>query len=382
LRRIVALAVGIGAITAALATTGLLIARRLTAPPGERVYDLTIRGIVRDGEALAVVLDRNSKTEARGIYNLWLEGGGWVKLGAVVGEGSATVTRTVARTTAHAELSVGQRASWSGIYYRDPQDACLDAVDIDIATPAGPAPTWIIRPATSGNDVWAIHIHGLGSSRAGTLRGVEVASELDLTSLVVTYRNDGEGPTVGTGRSTLGALEKDDVREVMHYAIDRGARRMVLFGWSMGAAIALQLAAEDEFQGLIDAVVLDSPVLDWSAAINANCARVGLPSWFGFLAGPWLRNRVLSELAGLEAPIPLDRFDWVERSADLSVPTLILQGTGDSSAPFAVSSRVAELRPDLVRYELFRADHTMTWNSDPERWQCTVREWLACRTRS
>ena len=37
------------------------------------------------------------------------------------------------------------------------------------------------------------------------------------------------------------------------------------------------------------------------------------------------------------------------------------------------------LRPDLVTLEAFEADHTMTWNSDPERWQQTVRTWLAPR---
>lgn len=47
-----------------------------------------------------------------------------------------------------------------------------------------------------------------GSSRAGTLRGVQVATELGYTSLVVTYRNTAEGPRVGTGRSTLGHTEK------------------------------------------------------------------------------------------------------------------------------------------------------------------------------
>ena len=57
----------------------------------------------------------------------------------------------------------------------------------------------------------------------------------------------------------------------------RAHERIVLFGWSMGAAIALQLAAEREFEGVIGALVIDSPVLDWTATINANCARAGLP---------------------------------------------------------------------------------------------------------
>ena len=80
--------------------------------------------------------------------------------------------------------------------YATPQEAGLDARDIVITTPGGRCPAWRIDGDPS---TWAIHIHGLGSTRAGTLRGVLAATELGYTSLVVTYRNTEEGPRVGTG---------------------------------------------------------------------------------------------------------------------------------------------------------------------------------------
>ena len=129
--------------------------------------------------------------------------------------------------------------AWSGIDYPTPQEAGLDARSVTITTPAGRCPAWRIDGDPS---TWAIHIHGLGSTRAGTLRGVLTATELGYTSLVVTYRNTEEGPRVGNGRSTLGDTETADVDEAIGYAVRRGARQIVLFGWSMGAAIAaLQL---------------------------------------------------------------------------------------------------------------------------------------------
>ncbi len=365
------------ATVAGAATLGFVIARKLTAPLVGRDYNLTIRDIVQHEGHDALVLDLTSATAAPGIYNLWLEDGGWVRLGPVVAQDAGTVTRLLESADPEDTLRPGRRASWSGIYYRDPADAGLQAEDVIVETTVGPAPAWLIRPTGNTTNDWAIHIHGLASPRAGMLRGVQVAADAGLTSLVVTYRNDGEGPAVGSGRSTLGATETEDVRAAVKFAIARGAERIVLFGWSMGGAIALQLAADDEFDGFISRLILDSPVLDWHATISANCARAGLPPRAGMLTRPWLRWRALARVVGLRSALPLDRYDWITRAKTLSVPTLILHGTEDTSSPPAVARRLVQLRPDLVELEAFRADHTMGWNTEPMRWAHLVGAWLA-----
>jgi len=361
----------------ALGGLGLFIARRLTAAPSRRTYDLTIRSAYDSGERRIVVLDRTPRTAAPGLYCLLLENGGWVRLSSHVEDrGSALVGREVVGEPREG-LEAGERASWSGIYFLSPEEAGLQAEDVDIPTDAGPAPAWLIPSGDGSFNTWAIHIHGLGSPRAGTLRGVQVAVEAGFTSLVVTYRNDGEGPTAGTGRSELGAAEVDDVRAAVRFALDKVAGRVILFGWSMGAGIALQLAAEPKLRGIVAGLVLESPVLDWVSTISANCARSGLPAWTGTLAVPWLNLRPLARVTGLANPIGLRRFDWIARADELTVPTLILHGTRDTSSPFELSTRVGALRPDIVDLEAFDADHTMTWNSDPERWRNVLASWLA-----
>lgn len=373
------IAAGVALAGVGAATLGWTITRRLTAPVSSRRYDLRIHEVETDGTNIRVVLDRTSETAATGIYNLWFEHGGWAQLGPEIEDrGTDRITRPVTGTSDGLKNQPGDRVSWSGIYYAKPADAGLDAHEVVIDTAAGPCPAWKIN----GNSTWAIHIHGLGSTRAGTLRGVQVAADLGYSSLVVSFRNDGEGPTIGTGRSTLGWTETDDVEAAVDYAVRHGAERIVLFGWSMGGAIAIQLALRRHLAPLIATLVLDSPLLDWGSVIRANCTRAGLPARAGDLAIPWLSRKGLSRFLGLPAPIPVGAMSFRNWAPQLTVPTVILHGTSDDSVPDESSLALEQLRPALVEVHRFTAGHTLNWNSDANRWRGLVRDWARRHSRS
>ena len=375
MRRIIA--AGAALLTAGGLGLGWTIARRLTAPVGPRDFDLTIRDVEVDGDRRLLILDRTRETAARGVYNLWVETGDWVRVSdEVLDRGSDQIARVVTDPADDFLPSAGDRFSWSGIYFANPADAGLSAREIPINTPAGAASACLIAGQGDGS-TWAIHIHGLGSSRAGTLRGAQVAAEMGYTSLVISYRNDSEGPRFGTGRSMLGFTEAEDAEAAVGYAIQNGAQRIVLFGWSMGAAIALRVASRARERGVIVGLILDSPVLNWIDVIKANCARSSLPAVTGHLATPWLTLDPLARMVGLPGAIPLGEFDWVHRAEELNVPMLILHGTRDDSVPISVSEALRHRRPDLVELETFDSGHTLAWNSDPSRWRSAVSGWLA-----
>lgn len=147
----------------------------------------------------------------------------------------------------------------------------------------------------------------------------------------------------------------------------------------MGAAIALQLADHPRHDGLIAALVLDSPLLNWTEVIKSNCTRSGLPAAAGHLAAPWLTLTPLARTVGVPGRIPLRSFDWTARAANLTTPTLILHGTGDDSVPVWLSQALRDDRPDIVELETFDAGHTLCCNSDPDRWQDALTTWLKAR---
>lgn len=43
---------------------------------------------------------------------------------------------------------------------------------------------------------------------------------------------------------------------------------------------------------------------------------------------------------------------------------------------------IQDQRPDIVTLEGFDADHTLAWNSDPERWRAVVSGWLTSQVAS
>lgn len=44
-----------------------------------------------------------------------------------------------------------------------------------------------------------------------------------------------------------------------------------------------------------------------------------------------------------------------------------------------LSQALRDARPELVELDTFDADHTLAWNTDPDRWQTTVTSWLRAR---
>lgn len=116
--------------------------------------------------------------------------------------------------------------------------------------------------------------------------------------------------------------------------------------------------------------------------MHQSLARSGLPAVAGWLAVPWLSVVPLARLLGLPSPIPLLRYDWLTRVNDLTTPTLILHGARDTSAPIRLSRALRQRRPDRVTLQTFDADHTLAWNSDPERWQSVVNGWVTSQLPS
>ncbi|KQZ84237.1 alpha/beta hydrolase [Microbacterium sp. Root166] len=369
---ITVLGLALAGVLAAMGFASAHMARRVVTP-AQRAADTRILSL--DTAAQTITLSRTADTQLPGRYGLFTSGtADYVKLGSVLSEDDTSVKRKLL-THVSGEARLAPEAAFSGWYYDHPEQLMLPFTPELVGSTVGPCPAWLF-PAGDGG-VWVIQVHGRGTRRAECLRAVPLFHALGITSLVVSYRNDGEAPRSRGGTYALGATEWRDVDAAVGFARRRGAKRILLMGWSMGGAIALQVSLNSAHRDKIAGLILDSPVVDWRVVLEYQARMMRVPPTVSGLAIGALGSEWATPVTGASGAIPFDRLDAVARAAELRHPILILHSDDDGFVPSDASHELAAARPDLVDLEVFDvARHTKLWNYDQERWSARIRSWL------
>ena len=291
-------------------------------------------------------------------------------------EKAKTVTRAVLHTDGR-DLLLAREGRYTGQVFANPKAVQPDFKEVQLTTETGTCPAWLFPSESRPNSsVWAIHIHGALTTRSTTLRSVQTASQLGYTSLVPSYRGDGEGPTVAGNVSALGQDEWRDVESALEYALDNGAKNIVLFGWSMGAMIALLASEQSAYRDCIRGLVLISPVTNWKATVSAGMRAARLPRVLAVTAIEMLSNPVSSQLLGLTRPIDFEKLDWSTGGRSLNTPTLVIHSDGDTTVPLQSSIEFAMSHPSMTELAIFpAAPHAFEWNSSRRLFESTVHHW-------
>ncbi|GEP47741.1 alpha/beta hydrolase [Microbacterium saccharophilum] len=370
---IVAMATAVVGVTGMLTFISVRMARKVVTPGG-RLPDTKILDV--DTAAQTITLTRTPDTVLPGRYGLFTVGtAAYLKLGSVLSADETSVKRKLL-THVGPDAQLAPDAAFSGWYFDQPEELHLPFSVELVGSPVGPCPAWIF-PAAEPSDTWVVQVHGRGTTRAECLRAVPVFHAAGLTSLVVSYRNDGEAPRSRGGAYGLGATEWRDVDAAIGLARRRGARRVIVMGWSMGGAIALQLALSSAHRDILTGIILESPVIDWRIVLSHQARLLGLPSQVADLAIGTLRREWTTPVTGADVAIPFDRLDVVSRAAELRHPILILHSDDDGFVPSDASHDLVVARPDLVDLQIFDvARHTKLWNYDQERWTAAITGWL------
>jgi uncharacterized protein len=190
------------------------------------------------------------------------------------------------------------------------------------------------------------------------LAPVLVAAGFDV--LAFDLRGEGES---GDGPITFGAREQWDVLGAVDAARARGASRVGVLAFSLGAGAAILAAAGSD---AIDALVTDSAFADLEETLRRELERAGIPApvvSYGLLFYPFLAGADLGSVSPVSAI-----------GAIAPRPILLIHGTEDETVDVEDSGRLlaaADART-TERWLVPGGRHTKSYLVDPEAYAARV----------
>jgi uncharacterized protein len=315
-----------------------------------------------------IALERTEDTERPGVYALEWPGGRAI-VGAVVDSDEGTVTRRLRTRRGYLvpEMDVGVEPN---VFGGDPSQAFgLPFKDVSVRSELGPMPAWFVPARRTRGDTWAIVVHGINGTLQNGLRMVPTLHRAGLPTLLISYREDLGAPESPDGLHHMGLTEWRDLAAAARYALDHGARRLILAGYSMGGAIVAQFMERSPLASRVDGLVLDAPVLDWKEALELNATREGWPS---------IAALPLEWAIGVRIDADWDSLDAHQHLDDFQLPILLFHGEDDEVVPLGGSEDFAgELPRRVTLYRAPEAGHCESWNVDPKIYERRLSAFLA-----
>lgn len=308
-------------------------------------------------------------TLAEGVYGLMWEGGHGV-LGEVLNRAGGRVEREL-RVLQGAPPSAGAAARMDNFVYRtDPGALGLEFSELTLEGPVGDLRAWYV-PADGGTAVLMLHGRRRGELPE-LLRPLGAFHELGLPALALAYRNHDASDPSPDGLYHYGASEWEDALVGARELRARGHDRVVLYGASMGGAVALEAlkrwpADAPEVVG----VVLDSPLIDPYPVVELGAVKAGMP-----LPGPLTQLGLF--VAGLRTGVDYGSLRQYRDAPGIHVPVLLIAGEGDTTIPIGAVDRFAQaVAAPLTYVRLEDVEHVEAWNHDPEAYAEWLRRFLA-----
>ena len=220
---------------------------------------------------------------------------------------------------------------------------------------------WRFRAEGPARRGTVIYLHGAGSNRGSSLSIADHFAPAGFDVLAYDSRAHGQSEGVAC---TYGYYEKDDLLRVIDGAL---ARPIILIGTSLGAAVALQAAANTQKVGAVISIATFSDL--------RTVARERAP----FFASQ--RNiEDAFKLAEAEAKFHVDEASPLAAAPGISAPVLIIHGASDDETRPAHSQRVYDaLRGPRRLIFVPGAGHNNALNDTVWR---QIDEWLGATLRS
>lgn len=225
-------------------------------------------------------------------------------------------------------------AQW-GLVYEDVALQAADGVRLH---------GWYV-PAAGAEQV-LLFFHGNAGNISHRRASLEIFHRLGLNVLMIDYRGYGQSE----GSPDEAGLYRDAMAAWDYLIDERGfaADEVVIFGRSLGGAVAVQLASQVPARGLI---------VESSLSSARDFARVVFP--------------LLSRLIVLRYD-----FNSVAKLPQVQAPVLVLHSPEDEVMPFHLGERVFAAAPEPKLFVRLRGDHNNGFYLSQPEYEQALAEWL------
>jgi fermentation-respiration switch protein FrsA (DUF1100 family) len=208
---------------------------------------------------------------------------------------------------------------------------------------------WVIRNGASNDGTWVLFLHGNAATIASR---VNIAHYSELRNLGVNvlapeYRGFGGLDGVPTERAL--AADARAAYDYLRTARQVAPARIVIYGWSLGSAVAVGLASEVEEA----AVILEGA--------PASLVDIGQERY------PFFPMRLLMR----------NPFESIQRIDRIRAPILFLHSPEDAVIPIAQGRRLYEAARSEKTFVEVRGGHVDATNVDTKRFYGAIRTFLA-----
>ena len=209
---------------------------------------------------------------------------------------------------------------------------------------------WVMRPPAKAADArWLLICHGNAGNLSESGRAEHYAGLRALGVGLVAFDYRGYGESEGSPDERGVYLDAVAAYRYLRDTLDVPAERIVLFGHSLGSAVAVELATREPAAGLI----LDGALL-------SAVAR-------GQELYPWLPVRLIAR----------NRFESDRKIGRLTLPKLFLHARADDVVPIDHGRRLFALAPEPKRFVPLGGGHGDAFQVDSAAYYGAISAFLA-----
>jgi uncharacterized protein len=207
---------------------------------------------------------------------------------------------------------------------------------------------WVI-PGAGPSSPWLLICHGNAGNISEAGRPAHYAGLRDLGLNLLAFDYRGYGESAGTPSEAGLYQDAEAAYRYLRDSLRVAPERIVIFGHSLGSAVAVELAGRVPAAGLILDGALTS-VVDLGQEI------------YPFVPVRW---------------IAASRYDSIEKIGNLHLPKLFLHAKGDEVVPIAHGRRLYEAAPPPKRFVTLTGGHGDAFDVDSATYYGAIRTFLA-----